>query len=70
MKKRNCFRVFRSDMSITGLGKIVLKAYSLSKPEDQNLKNDPPTLHHGEAFFLVWFGCLAVLFSLDKAFSL
>lgn len=57
-------------MSITGLGKILLKAYSLPKPEDQHLENDPPILHHGEGFFLVWFGCLTVLFSLEEAFSL
>lgn len=57
-------------MSITGLGKILLKAYSLPKPEDQHLENDPPILHHGEGFFLFWFGCLTVLFSLEEAFSL
>lgn len=57
-------------MSNTGLGKTVLKTYSLPKPEDLNLKNDPPILHHGEAFFLAWFGCLTVLSSLEEAFSL
>lgn len=57
-------------MSNTGLGKTLLETYSLLKPEDQNLENDPPILHHGEAFFLAWFGCLTVLSSLEEAFSL